>query len=339
MIRCLDSPFSVLDKPDSLSQCVSHVPFVKSACKLTFSGVFLQRALNLRTLALTTRCPVCHVTFALRYLAVAHASHVKPRSGAIRSCRQAIFVWFQREGPGGHLKPLIIEARRLGTVAREVGKSHVPAPWVAQRTRKSSSDDGDCPPQPAERLRWAPVSRLSPVAIEQPCHVCPDVGSLVHKSLEKNTSVTAVSCASFMRRRWSESAIMPRIVPPLGVSRKACLKDVIFGGPGSRPAAPCVTWSTQPCLVCSAMHRYARSACILVLFSRVLLLGHLLFLVRVLQVRPHPVESVRVGFMSCSLQSWLACILSRRRSCACCSIWWFPRTYSFFWCCSIPFHL
>ena len=108
---------------------------------------------------------------------------------------------------------------------------------------------------------------------------------------------------------------MPHIVPPLGVSRKACLKDAIFGGPGSRPAAPCVTWSTQPCLVCSAMHRYAQSACILVLFSRVLLLGHLLFLVRVLQVRPHPVESVRVGFMSCSLQSWLACILSRRRSC------------------------
>ena len=41
MNRCLDSPFSVLDKPDPLSQCVSHVPFVKSACKLTFSGVFL----------------------------------------------------------------------------------------------------------------------------------------------------------------------------------------------------------------------------------------------------------------------------------------------------------
>ena len=31
-----------------------------------------------------------HVTFALRYLAVAHASHVKPRSGSNRSCRQVI---------------------------------------------------------------------------------------------------------------------------------------------------------------------------------------------------------------------------------------------------------
>ena len=39
----------------------------------------------------------------------------------------------------------------------------------------------------------------------------------------------------------------------------------------------------------SAMHCYAQSASILVLFSRMLLLGHLLFLVRVLQVRPHSV--------------------------------------------------
>ena len=46
----------------------------------------------------------------------------------------------------------------------------------------------------------------------------------------------------------------------------------------------CETWSTQPCHVC------AQSARIFVLFSRVLLLGHLLFLVRVLQVRPHSVE-------------------------------------------------
>ena len=94
---------------------------------------------------------------------------------------------------------------------------------VARRTRKSSSYDGDCPPPPAKRLRWAPVLCFSFVAIAQPCHVCPDVGSLVHKRLRM---LPLVSCqkrppvsppspvpGSFKRRRWSESAIMPHVVP------------------------------------------------------------------------------------------------------------------------------
>ena len=47
-------------------------------------------------------------------------------------------------------------------------------------------------------------------------------------------------------------------------------------------------------------HRYAQSACVLVLLSRVLLLGHLLFLVRVLQVRS---QSVECGTHCSDLQS------------------------------------
>ena len=111
--------------------------FVKSACKLIFSGAFSPNVLCTilkpttialplaSTLALTT--DVQFVTSRLlRYLAVAHATHAKPRSGAIRSCCQVILSSFIEKVPEDTLKPLIIEACRLRTVARKMGKSHVP---------------------------------------------------------------------------------------------------------------------------------------------------------------------------------------------------------------------
>ena len=82
-----------------LSPIVPHVPefFCQDCWQIDIqrSG-FSQRALDMHLLKAQdhrpsigqyigpdNRCPVSHVTFALRYLAVAHASHAKPRSGAI----------------------------------------------------------------------------------------------------------------------------------------------------------------------------------------------------------------------------------------------------------------
>ena len=198
-VSCLDSAFSVLDKPDHLSHCVSHVPdFVCQEClQLDIQRSFFLTpcsgyapAQSTRPLpsgqyiGLDNRCPVYHVTFVLRYLAVAQASHVNPRSGANRSCRRVILSGSTEKVSDDILKPLLlIEARRLRTVARKMGTYHVPARWVAQRTRKPPSYDGECPPKPAKRLRWAPVLCLPFVAIERPFQLCPDAGSPVHKRL------------------------------------------------------------------------------------------------------------------------------------------------------------
>ena len=63
------------------------------------------------------------------------------------------------------LKPLLLEARRLRTTARRMGKSHVPAPWTAQRVRRPLPYDGDLPPKPLNRIRWGPVLCPPPVSV------------------------------------------------------------------------------------------------------------------------------------------------------------------------------
>ena len=122
------------------------------------------------------RCPVCHVTFALRYLAVALApfskSFVPPRhlSGSIEKVSQVTD------------KPLIVEARRLRTAAREkwgslmfrlrglhsVPENLHPMMVIARHNRQSVS---------VGHQSYV----FSSVAIARPCHVCPDVGSPAHK--------------------------------------------------------------------------------------------------------------------------------------------------------------
>ena len=237
-VRCLDSPFSVLDKPDPLSQCVSHVPdCVGQEClQLDIQrSFFLQRALDKHLLKThnhrpsigqyigpDNRCSVCHVTFALRYLAVAHASRVKPRSGANRSCHQVILSGSIEKVSEDTLKRL--EARRLRTVARKGGKYHIPAPCgslsfpvnlhpmmvTAHQSRQGVCVGHQCYVFPLWPSRDLPT-------------LAPDADSPVHKHLRmfppasclRRLLVPPLSSVqgSFKRRRWSEFAIVPHVVP------------------------------------------------------------------------------------------------------------------------------
>ena len=52
-----------------------------------------------------------------------------------------------------------------------MGKSHVPAPWYAQRVRRPLPYDGDCPVKPPKRIRWGPV-------------LCPPLVSVVNSDLD-----------------------------------------------------------------------------------------------------------------------------------------------------------
>ena len=173
LVRNLASPVSVLDKHGSTPQLGSaqqNFACLECAHVNVQRTFFTQRALNMHLLTAhgrrshiaqfigpDNRCPVCHKTFALRYLAIAHASQSKPRSGAAVSCRQVIMSGSVERLSEEVLKPLVLEARRLRTTARRMGKSHVPAPWTAQRVRRLPPDDGDDSSQPQKRIRWTPV--------------------------------------------------------------------------------------------------------------------------------------------------------------------------------------
>ena len=171
LIRCLDSPVSVLDKPDPREQSSTPVPqFACQECLHIGSqrSFFSQRALDMHLVRVhrssirqyigpDNRRPVCHKTFALRRNAIARASRIKPCSGEIHSCCQVILSGSVEKVPDDTLRPLVDDARWLRTVARRMGRSHFPAPWGHQRTRKASPYDGDCHPKPAKRRRWAPL--------------------------------------------------------------------------------------------------------------------------------------------------------------------------------------
>ena len=127
------------------------------------------------------RCPVCHTTFALRYLALAHASHVKQRTSATRSCRQVILSEACEKLSDQTLRLLSAEARRLRTVARKMETSHVPAPGSAQRAwRPLPPYHIDSPPQPSERLGCLCVPS---VTTSKPDHVSSDADSPVSFAL------------------------------------------------------------------------------------------------------------------------------------------------------------
>ena len=142
--------------PDPLSQCVSHMPdFVcQESLQLDIQRSFFSHcvlwictfsrrtatALPLgNTLALTTdvQAVTSRLLSDILLLRMPLMSN-RALEQIVRAAKSFCLVPLRRplRTP---IKPFIIEARRLRTVARKVGKSHVPAPWVAQRTRKSSS--------------------------------------------------------------------------------------------------------------------------------------------------------------------------------------------------------
>ena len=315
-VSCLDSAFSVLDKPDPLSHCVSHVPdFVCQEClQLDIQRSFFLTPCSGYAPAQSTRplpsgqyigrdnrCPVYHVTFVLRYLAVAQTSHVKPRSGANRSCRRVTLSGSTEKVFDDILKPLLlIEARRLRTVARKMGTYHVPARWVAQRTRKPPSYDGECPPKPAKRLRWAPVLCLPSVAIERPfptlprCWLsCAQASSYASTGLLSENATGATASVDVGRSLPSS----PHVVQysDLSASLKECLivgRHFLWIRARAQWCPLCGGQQSHARFVRSALRGYALFACVLVLFPRVPLHVHHLFLVRVLQDLTHSIECV-----------------------------------------------
>ena len=303
-----------------------------------------------RYLGPDNRCPVCHVTFALRYHTLLHMPLMSNRAQEqfVRAAKSFCLVPLRTS----RRTPSSLSSLRPVGFALWLGKWE--SLWVAQRTRKSSSHNGDCPPQPAKRLRWAPVLCLSLVAIAQPLSCLPgswlSCGQTSSNAFtgvlsEKTTSVTAVSCARFLQASTLVGIChCPHLVLTSQRLKEILRKDVIFGGSRLRSAAQCVAWSTQPCHVCAQCNALLRSVCLhsCVVFPCVLTWSSPVpraSFTGSTPIRLSVAPTVRIGFISCSLLSWLACILSRRRSCARRSIWWFPRTYSFFWCCSIPLHL
>ena len=236
LVRNLASPVSVLDKHGSTPQLGSaqqNFACLECAHRNVQRTFFTQRALNMHLLMAhgrrsqiaqfigpDNRCPVCHTTFALRYLAIAHASQSKPRSGAAVSCRQVILSGSVERLSQEVLKPLVLEARRLRTTARRMGKSHVPAPWTAQRVRRPPPCDGDDSSQPQKRIRWTPVL-CCPVISDVKPTLDSDIGdSPVHKRVRRQlpsslprsdrTPPFPSDHSPRKRRRWSEFAIIPQ---------------------------------------------------------------------------------------------------------------------------------